>query len=58
MVERVLPNLTPLAIILALAMLAGLAILLNGWGDPSARKGHYEGKTTEEIQADLDQDIA
>ena len=57
-VERVLPNLAPLAIILALAMLAGLAILLNGWGDPSARKGHYEGKTTEEIQADLDQDIA
>lgn len=57
-VERVRPSLAPLFIVLALAMLAGLAILLNGWGDPSARSGHYEGKTTEEIQADLDADVA
>lgn len=40
----------------AAALLA--AWLLGAWGDPSARKGHYEGKTPEEIQADLDQDVA
>lgn len=43
----------------AVAVLAVTAVLaLNPWGDPSARKGHYEGKTTEEIQADLDADVA
>lgn len=43
----------------AIVVLAVAAVLaLNPWGDPSARKGHYEGKTTEEIQADLDADVA
>ena len=40
----------------ALAVTAGLA--LATWGDPAARRGHYEGKTDEEIQADLDADVA
>lgn len=44
------------AAIVVLSIIAALA--LNPWGDPSARKGHYEGKTKEEIQADLDTDVA
>jgi hypothetical protein len=28
-----------------------------GWGDPRARKGYYKGKTAEEIQRDLDQQV-
>ena len=39
-----------------LAATAGL--VLTTWGDPTARRGHYEGKTDEEIQADLDADVA
>lgn len=52
-------NKTPL--IAALAVLAlfaiAVAILLANWGDPRARKGYYEGKTKEEIQADLDSQV-
>lgn len=57
-VERVRPSLVPLAIALGAATLSVAVVLLNGWGDPTARKGHYEGKSTAEIRADLDQDIA
>ena len=38
------------------AMAANLA--LSMWSDPAAKRGHYEGKTDEEIQADLDADVA
>ena len=58
LVERVRPNYAPLAIVPLILLFAGVAIMLNSWGDPTARKGHYEGKSRQEIQADLDQDIA
>ena len=57
-VERVRPNLVSFAVVAIAAIAAIAAITLARWGDPTARKGHYEGKSTSEIQADLDQDIA
>jgi hypothetical protein len=58
-VERVRGKRAPAIAALALAC-AGVSVawLLGAWGDPSARKGHYEGKTREEIQTDLDADVA
>jgi len=41
----------------AAAVIAGGCVLLS-WKDPSAKVGHYEGKTPEEIQADLDTEVA
>lgn len=35
----------------------GIAIVMN-WGDPRAKPGYYEGKTKEEIQRDLDEEVA
>ncbi|MDO4537328.1 MAG: hypothetical protein Q4B54_04140 [Coriobacteriales bacterium] len=43
------------ACLLALAVCA--AMLLNGWGDPRARKGYYEGKTDDEIRDDLSSQV-
>lgn len=44
------------------AMLVGCvlaaALAPKPWGDPSARRGHYEGKSHQEIQRDLDTDVA
>ena len=58
-VERVPSRWVPVAIVASLVALAlAAAWLLGAWSDPSARKGHYEGKTPEEIQADLDEDVA
>jgi hypothetical protein len=34
------------------------AALLCSWGDPAARRGHYEGMTPEEIRAELSRDVA
>ena len=34
------------------------AVLLCSWGDPTARRGHYEGMTPDEIRADLSRDVA
>lgn len=31
--------------------------LMLSWGDPRAKKGYYEGKSKEEIQADLDEQV-
>ncbi|MEE0028180.1 MAG: hypothetical protein U0J70_11355 [Atopobiaceae bacterium] len=58
-VERVRDPRLPIAAAVAFVVIVVTAAwLLGAWGDPSARKGHYEGKTTEEIQADLDADVA
>lgn len=58
-VARVPSKRVPIAITTALVAACLLAAwLLGAWGDPSARKGHYEGKTPEEIQEDLDADVA
>lgn len=43
--------------VLAIAVLAVACALLQ-WGDPRARKGYYEGKTPEEIQEDLNEEVA
>lgn len=42
-----------------LVALVGLTIAwtLSSWGDPRARKGYYEGKSPEEIQRDLDEQV-
>lgn len=46
------------AAVLVAALLAGfVAYNLLHWKDPRARKGYYEGKTDEEIQADLDRQV-
>lgn len=58
LVERMHPSLLPLVVALLIATAVTAACILGSWGDPTARKGHYEGKTTAEIRADLDQDIA
>lgn len=34
-----------------------VSVLLGLWKDPRARKGYYEGKSTEEIQHDLDSQV-
>lgn len=57
-VERVRRHKAPVAIAALAASGVAVALLLNGWGDPTARRGHYEGKTREEIQRDLDEDVA
>lgn len=47
-----------LAVVATLAILAIIVgIVISNWGDPRARKGYYEGKTKEEIQADLDSQV-
>ena len=43
--------------IIAVSAIAAI-IILDPWGDPRARKGYYEGKTKEEIQKDLDEQVA
>lgn len=44
------------AVAVAIASLF-VAYALFSWGDPRARKGYYEGKSPEEIQRDLDQQV-
>lgn len=56
--ERAVRSKAPTAIAAALAAATLAATALGSLGDPLARKGHYEGKTKEEIQADLDADVA
>lgn len=58
LVEPVRRNRLPLVAAATVALATAAALALNPWGDPSARKGHYEGKTKDEIQADLDADVA
>lgn len=43
---------------LVAAVALAVVAVLNPWGDPRARRGYYDGKTKEEIQADLDEQVA
>ena len=43
-----------LAVLLVVVVLVAAASLVLSWKDLHARKGYYEGKSKEEIQADLD----
>lgn len=47
-----------LAVLAALAVLAVIVgIIISNWGDPRAKKGYYDGKSQEDIQADLDSKV-
>ena len=46
------------AVCLVAAVALAVVALMNPWGDPRAKRGYYDGKTKEEIQDDLNEQVA
>lgn len=42
---------------IVLVIAVAVAVILSNWGDPRQRSGYYDGKTTDEIQSDLDTEM-